>query len=301
MRSSILLTVFAGALALAAGQSFGQATVYLSEVTTLGGGAALGNPNVDADVGDTISLGVWVSAPISLTVDSVALDLVESAGILTIDGHVIEEGGPLLTRWDTIVTGTNNASATDLLTGYDTVGGSGLSGGVFRIFDANYDEVADAFLYAVVHMTASGAGDANLFLKVGNGLIGYNTADTDIYFGSGDDPVDRSVAGAVSLIADATIHVLDCALGDVNGDGNVDNLDITPFIYAVANDEAAFDTEYPSGEYWAADCYEDGNVDNLDITAFLDILIGGEAVPEPITIGLLAAGGVAILLGRRRS
>ena len=29
-------------------------------------------------------------------------------------------------------------------------------------------------------------------------------------------------------------------LGDVNGDGNVDNLDITPFIYAMGNGEAAF-------------------------------------------------------------
>ena len=88
--------------------------------------------------------------------------------------------------------------------------------------------------------------------------------------------------------------------GDVNGDGNVDNLDITPFIYALVNGEAAFNAAYPLGEFWAADCKIDGNIDNLDITPFVALIAGGgQAVPEPITIGLLAVGGVAVVLRRR--
>ena len=89
-------------------------------------------------------------------------------------------------------------------------------------------------------------------------------------------------------------------LGDVNGDGNVDNLDITPFIYALVNGESAFDAEYPTGEYWAADCYDDENIDNLDITPFVAAVVGGgEAVPEPTTVFLLC-GAVPMLLGLKR-
>lgn len=89
-------------------------------------------------------------------------------------------------------------------------------------------------------------------------------------------------------------------LGDVNGDGNVDNLDITPFVMALMNDQASFYLLYPDGEYWAADCYADGNVDNLDITPFVEILTGGgEAVPGPATLSLLALGALALI--RRRS
>ena len=42
--------------------------------------------------------------------------------------------------------------------------------------------------------------------------------------------------------------------GDVNGDGNVDTLDISPFVAALlAVDEDAFLVQYPDGEYWAGD------------------------------------------------
>ena len=76
--------------------------------------------------------------------------------------------------------------------------------------------------------------------------------------------------------------------GDVNADGNADNLDITPFIAAlVAADEAAFLAQYPGGWYWAADCHEDGNIDNLDITPFVAILAGGGA--ETVAAGPQAA------------
>ena len=89
--------------------------------------------------------------------------------------------------------------------------------------------------------------------------------------------------------------------GDLNGDGNVDNLDITPFIYALTNGEAAFEAQYPDGAYWAADCHGDGNVDNLDITPFIDLLSGGgEAIPEPATLSLLVLGACLVVTGARK-
>ena len=52
--------------------------------------------------------------------------------------------------------------------------------------------------------------------------------------------------------------------GDVDQDGEVDFLDISPFI-----------TVLSSGEFQAeADCNEDGEVDFLDIAPFIVILAG---------------------------
>jgi len=90
-------------------------------------------------------------------------------------------------------------------------------------------------------------------------------------------------------------------LGDVNGDGNVDTLDISPFVAAIlAVDEAAFLLEYPDGEYWAGDVDDDGNVDTLDITPFVNLLTGGGEVPEPATMALLGLGALGVVVRRRR-
>jgi len=89
------------------------------------------------------------------------------------------------------------------------------------------------------------------------------------------------------------------AVGDVNGDGNVDTLDITPFVAALMNDEAVFHALYPAWEYAAADCSQDGNVDTLDITPFVSLLSGGgEPVPEPA--GVIALAAVVMVVARRR-
>jgi len=81
-------------------------------------------------------------------------------------------------------------------------------------------------------------------------------------------------------------------LGDVNGDGVVDGLDIQPFVDLLTG-----------GGYQAeADINEDSVVDGLDIQPFVDIITGagGNPVPEPATLGLMAAGGLALLRRRRR-
>ena len=88
--------------------------------------------------------------------------------------------------------------------------------------------------------------------------------------------------------------------GDVNADGNIDSLDITPLVTALlAADEVAFAEAYPLGNYWAADVNGDYSVDALDITPFVGLFTGGSTVPEPATLLSLALGAVA-LLGRGR-
>ena len=91
--------------------------------------------------------------------------------------------------------------------------------------------------------------------------------------------------------------------GDVNGDGNIDNLDVTPFIVALTSNEGDFGVLYPDGAYWRADTNFDGNVDNLDITPFVNLLAGGgaQAIPEPATLSLLALSGAVLIRRRKRA
>ena len=89
--------------------------------------------------------------------------------------------------------------------------------------------------------------------------------------------------------------------GDVNNDGSVDNLDITPFIAALAaEDEAAFLASFSEGSYAAADIDISGNPDNLDITPFIGLLTaaGATAVPEPSSLACVV---LALMMGRRRA
>ena len=90
--------------------------------------------------------------------------------------------------------------------------------------------------------------------------------------------------------------------GDVNNDAGVNNLDITPFIAALsAEDEAAFLTEFPNGNYAAADIDMSGSPDNLDITPFIGLLTASAsnaiAVPEPSSLACVV---LALMMGRRR-
>ena len=54
-------------------------------------------------------------------------------------------------------------------------------------------------------------------------------------------------------------------LGDINGDGNVNQIDVEPFVALLV--AGRFQT--------AADINCDGAVDLLDVGAFVDLLVGG--------------------------
>ena len=68
-----------------------------------------------------------------------------------------------------------------------------------------------------------------------------------------------------------------------------------------AADEAAFLTQFPNGNYAAADVDMSGLPNNLDITPFIGLLTAAgsnaTAVPEP---GSLACIALALMMGRRR-
>ncbi|TWT41909.1 Thermophilic serine proteinase precursor [Phycisphaerae bacterium RAS1] len=63
------------------------------------------------------------------------------------------------------------------------------------------------------------------------------------------------------------------ALGDMNCDGNIDVLDINPFILALS-DPIAYAAQYPTCDINNGDINNDGNVDVLDINPFVALLVG---------------------------
>ena len=76
--------------------------------------------------------------------------------------------------------------------------------------------------------------------------------------------IDLFSTGATNYFDD--ISVDPCAAGDINGDGNVDLLDVTPFVDLLSGG---------GGYACAADINFDGAVDLLDVTPFVNILSGG--------------------------
>ncbi len=112
-------------------------------------------------------------------------------------------------------------------------------------------------------------------------LIATNTGD--------NDPLNPITQGKF-YIDNITITVPDILLGDVNGDGEVNGLDVDPFIDVLL-----------SGPYQPeADMNEDQVVNGLDVDPFVSAVVGGtQPVPEPSTL-LLAAVALGVVGGWRR-
>jgi hypothetical protein len=96
------------------------------------------------------------------------------------------------------------------------------------------------------------------------------------------------------LFAAEVALVAEYVPGDVNGDGEVNGLDVDPFVDILLN-----------GPYQAtADMNEDQVVNGLDVDPFVTAVVGSgvvQAVPEPTTLVLTAIGlsGLAMVQRRR--
>ena len=124
----------------------------------------------------------------------------------------------------------------------------------------------------------------------------------DLTPGAFDWLVFDEPAGVLGL--DVKHELLQFVLGDLDGNGVLDNFDIEPFEQALTNSEAHA-AAYPLADDSAlrGDVNGDGTFDNFDIQPFEQLLTGSSSaaaqVPEPPAI-LLALVGLAALLGSRR-
>jgi len=126
----------------------------------------------------------------------------------------------------------------------------------------------------------------------------------DINFADPANSVVDSIAasGGDDVVLEGLSSVTQFVLGDMNGDGEVNNLDINPFVLALT-DEEAFEQQFGTDPAAIGDINEDGQFNNLDINPFVSLLTGGsslQAVPEPSSVALLGLGGLTMLRRRRR-
>jgi hypothetical protein len=105
--------------------------------------------------------------------------------------------------------------------------------------------------------------------------------------GFDNDSCDGSILSAVINKVESTL-----LLGDVNLDGEVNGLDVDPFV------EVLLQGPYQTN----ADMNEDGVVNGLDVDPFVAAVVGGggtQAVPEPTSLLLCLLGLVGLLSYRR--
>ena len=122
---------------------------------------------------------------------------------------------------------------------------------------------------------------------------------------TGEDCINNDFPCGIPFLLD-TLDLDTVLKGDVDDDGLVTNLDITPFVGALAaQDEAAFLVLFPGGNYAAADVDLSGQPNNLDITPFIGLLASAAAsdsaaIPEPASVVLLLLPLLAMRRACRR-
>ena len=95
-------------------------------------------------------------------------------------------------------------------------------------------------------------------------------------------------------------------LGDMDGDGDVDNFDIQPFEMALTDRDGWEATYFLHDADERGDIDGDGDLDSFDITPFEQLVVEGgplaasAAVPEPSAFFLLGIGIAGLAIGARR-
>ena len=176
-----------------------------------------------------------------------------------------------------------------------TSGDVELGGSTLAVTHTDFATSGDAYLWLIDN---SGAGALNGQF---DGLAGGDVAATidgrDFFVYYGADLATQSLDGGNDLLLSTIGQAV--LLGDFDGNGAVNGLDIPGFKDALADPDAwaAANPGMPHPDD-LGDFDGNGAFNGLDIPGFKDTL-AGSAVPEPLTLSLVAAG-MALALRRRR-
>lgn len=261
-----------------------DAQIFLSTSDT---DPAIENPVLNLGPGQSDSLYVWIK-PDDNKIVSAGVDIVSSvSGVIQATAHEIYNPYFELAdknRWDFADDGQIGQLVSDSK-GVAYQDGLGISSGLGAVGPPLYDPTTGAFLHSRVDIEAVGLGDAEIFLKVGSGMVRWSLTDQLdgwVLFGDEESYVLGSDIGATNDVADALIHVL--VLGDFDGDGVVTGTDIDWLRGAIAAqvDNMMFDVN------------NDQVVSNADLSYLLADILNTNSADVNLD-GVVDAADVAIV------
>ena len=229
--------------------------VFLS-FSGLGEFGAAGNTAIDGGLGSTMKAYVWVNGDVEIDTQMFLNVTSSNSGIIDItqgesfESKIFMNGSTVGVRWGGSfgpgAIGPNNQSIE--LMAFSGGQGTGIitanTGPV--LFDQLYDPTNDAFLFGCFEFRVSSLGVTDIALSEGQKGIVHDGAVINPTFGS------------LVVTGNGTI-------GDIDGDGAINLLDVQPFIDLIAN----------GGYSDAADTNRDGCVNLLDVNSFVEILAYG--------------------------
>jgi len=257
-------------------------------MTQRAGALRLGGGNVKASAPLTIENGsVAGRGNIGATLRmSGRLEPGERVGRLAVDELTLQPEAETVIE----IAGAGQADGSDTV---DVAGAATLDGQLtVDLIKGFENDVSDEDTFTIL---TAGDSLAGAFANSGDGGrvgIARSAKSFRINHGDGEEFPDNSV-----VLSDAGI-----VPGDMNGDGNANNLDINRFVEALTADEPIrFEVEFGYAPGVVGDMNGDGEFNNLDINPFVELLTGASSlrsVPEPSSVALLGLGGL-LLSGRR--
>ena len=246
---------------------------FFWSTSNLNEGAVNGPIDLTLNPGESTTLFLYYSTngPTGTDIrNGYALNVATSqSGVIRFTGaETLNPSSDFGSRWDyPQADGPAQSVGSDLITGLTAMRdlvGSGLSQAQAP-FDGGYDSTAQAFLCGSIELEAIAPGTIELAfgpndLGISNFMAPDDIDDPDEAFSFYKDPNENTLLQLTFAQANITVAGDVGLLGDVNMSGNVDFLDISPFI-AVLSANGSFQVE--------ADCNEDGTVDFLDIAPFI--------------------------------
>lgn len=224
------------------------------------------NPVINLGLGQSDSLYIWIK-PDNNQIVRAGVDIESNAsGVIRATAHEVYNPYSELVgknRWDF----TDNGQIDQLVSGSVGVAyqdGHGISSGLGLVDPPLFDPTTGAFLHSRVDIEAIGQGDAEIFLKVGSGLLRWaltDGVDGWALFGDEESYVPGTGVGATNDLADALIRVV--VLGDFDGNSIVDSADIDLLHTAI----------YTQSTDFLFDLNDDGTVNSGDAAYLLTDII----------------------------
>ena len=276
--------------------------VFFSTVGTVGDGVRSGHATVEHDITDGSGrLYIWSTDDQSFYWSIGMNVLSQTSGVIAFTSadifnpellsNAFDPPSPLgMPRWQGLAVNDVTADAILRINAANLYEGTGIlsrnDGGFppVRPLDPLYDIDAGAFLLGTVQYDIVAPGVTHLSIdQEGTALFVHDYLPFHLSpdFGT------------------ATIRVMPevpPVLGDVNMDGNVNGLDVDPFVDRIVRETFQFE----------ADLNEDGWVNGLDVDPFVTMTISGGAapgsvvVPEPWTVLSVILGLICIMAIRRQ-